>query len=48
MGPDDIVFVRAGYALEKMLQDPAVRTTVKARVHVWSSASEVLEVLQGM
>jgi pyridoxal phosphate phosphatase PHOSPHO2 len=48
MGPDDILFVRAGYALEKMLQEPAVRTTVKAKVHVWTSAAEILEVLQGL
>jgi pyridoxal phosphate phosphatase PHOSPHO2 len=46
MGPEDILFVRAGYGLEKLLQDPAVRATVKARVHVWQSAAEICDVLQ--
>lgn len=48
MGPEDVVFVRAGYALDKLLQNAAVRATVKARVHVWSSAAEILEVLQAL
>jgi pyridoxal phosphate phosphatase PHOSPHO2 len=48
LGADDVVFVRAGYALDKMLQDPAVKDTVKARVHVWSSAAEILNVLRGL
>lgn len=46
MGPEDILFVRAGYGLDKLLQDPDVRASVKARVHVWQSAAEICDVLQ--
>lgn len=46
LGPSDVVFVRAGYALEKLLKDPAVRATLEAQVHVWTDASEILPVLQ--
>lgn len=48
LGPQDVVFVRAGYALEKLLQDPQVQQTVTARVHVWSSAAEIAEVLRSL
>jgi pyridoxal phosphate phosphatase PHOSPHO2 len=48
LGPDDVVFVRAGYALEKLLQDPAVRATVTARVHVWNDAAELPAFLKDM
>lgn len=48
LGPDDVVFVRAGYALEKLLQDPGVRATVTARVHVWSDAAELPAFLKGL
>lgn len=45
LGPQDFVFVRAGYALHKLLQDPKVQATVKARQHVWESGDDILQVL---
>lgn len=48
LGPEDVVFVRAGYALEKLLQDPEVQATVTARVHVWSDAAELPAFLKGL
>lgn len=45
LGPDDFVMARAGYALDKMLQDPAVHATIKARVHRWNGASDILDAL---
>lgn len=45
LGPGDVVMVRAGYALDKLLQDPAVKSTVTAKVHRWSHAAEIERVL---
>jgi pyridoxal phosphate phosphatase PHOSPHO2 len=42
LGPQDVLFVRAGYALDKLLKDAAVRASVSARVVVWTSGAEIL------
>lgn len=44
--PTDSVFVRAGYALDKLLQDPAVASSVAAEVVRWKSAHDIMQHLQ--
>lgn len=46
LGPNDIVFVRAGYALDKLLQDAAVAATVTAEVVRWQTGIDILRRLQ--
>lgn len=45
MGPGDLLCVRSGYALDKLLLDPAVAASVRARVMRWSSGVDILEAL---
>lgn len=46
LGPHDLVFVRAGYALDKLLSDAAVASTVQAEVVRWHTAHDILGRLQ--
>lgn len=48
LGPHDVLFVRAGYALDKLLQDAAVRATLSAQVHRWTSGMDILQHLQSL
>jgi hypothetical protein len=40
------VFVRAGYALDKLLNDAAVASSVQAEVVRWSTGHDILQRLQ--
>lgn len=42
----DVLFVRAGYGLDKLLQDPAVASTVAATTIRWDHASTILDYIQ--
>lgn len=43
---NDVLFVRAGYGLDSMLQDPAVAGTVAATIVRWDHASDILTYIQ--
>ncbi|WIA28342.1 hypothetical protein OEZ86_010892 [Tetradesmus obliquus] len=48
LGPTDIVFVRAGFALDKLLQKPEIAGSVQAEIVRWQTGHDILQRLQAL